>query len=168
MATKPREFPIVDPNDLQSRTGSAYPEAFQGVVEGREVRGLGDALGLSNFGVNLVTLEPGAASSQRHWHSREDEFVYVLDGDLTLVTEAGETVLGPGMAAGFPAGKPDGHCLVNRTDRPALPRGRRPISKRRVPLSRYRPAHEARPLGPLHPQGRDRVLIPSGRVAEAR
>jgi uncharacterized cupin superfamily protein len=119
MATKPREFPIVDPNDLQSRTGSAYPEAFQGVVEGREVRGLGDALGLSNFGVNLVTLEPGAASSQRHWHSREDEFVYVLDGDLTLVTEAGETVLGPGMAAGFPAGKPDGHCLVNRTDRPA-------------------------------------------------
>ncbi|MDP6706254.1 MAG: cupin domain-containing protein [Alphaproteobacteria bacterium] len=118
MATKASEFPIVDPNDLQGRTGSAYPAAFQGVVEGREVRALGDALGLSNFGVNLVTLQPGAASSQRHWHSREDEFVYVLDGDLILVTEAGETALGPGMAAGFPAGKPDGHCLVNRSDRP--------------------------------------------------
>ncbi len=119
MATKPKEFPILDPESVPVRTDSSYPEAFQGIVEGREVQALGDALGLRNFGVNLITLRPGAGSSQRHWHSHEDEFVYILDGSLSLVTEAGETVLGPGMAAGFPAGVADGHCLVNRSDKPA-------------------------------------------------
>nr|WP_282184535.1 cupin domain-containing protein [Azospirillum baldaniorum] len=67
----------------------------------------------------MTRLEPGAASALRHWHTRQDEFVYVLDGELTLVTDAGETVLRPGMCAGFPAGKPDGHQLVNRSDEPA-------------------------------------------------
>ena len=76
-------------------------------------------LGLTQFGVNLVLLPPGCWSSQRHWHTHEDEFVYVLEGELTLVTDAGEQLLRPGTAAGFPAGKADGHHLINRTDRPA-------------------------------------------------
>jgi uncharacterized cupin superfamily protein len=67
----------------------------------------------------MTTLAPGSWSSQRHWHEMEDEFIYVLEGEVTLVTDAGETVLRPGMAAGFPAGKPDGHHLINRTDKPA-------------------------------------------------
>jgi uncharacterized cupin superfamily protein len=74
---------------------------------------------LGNFGVNLVTLPPGAASAQRHWHSHEDEFVYVVEGELTLITEDGEQVLCPGHVAGFPAGKADGHHLVNKGTAPA-------------------------------------------------
>jgi uncharacterized cupin superfamily protein len=100
--------------------GSIYPAPFGEPLKGREKRALGDPLGLTQFGVNLVTLAPGAWSSQRHWHENEDEFVYVLEGEITLVTDAGETVLRPGMAAGFPAGKPDGHHLINRTDKFAL------------------------------------------------
>jgi uncharacterized cupin superfamily protein len=111
--------PALDPQTVAERRGSSYPEPYRGPVEARIKRPLGDATGLSQFGVNLVELPPGCWSSQRHWHSHEDEFVYVLDGELTLVTDAGEQVLGPGMAAGFPAGDPDGHHLINRTDRPA-------------------------------------------------
>jgi uncharacterized cupin superfamily protein len=110
----------LDPVDVPARTGSAYPAPFDEAVAGRAKRALGDALGLDQFGVNLVTLVPGAWSSQRHWHENEDEFVYVLDGEATLVTDAGETVLKPGMAAGFPAGRADGHHLINRTDKPVL------------------------------------------------
>lgn len=83
-------------------------------VAGRSKRALGDALGLENFGVNLVELAPGAVSALRHWHSRQDEFIYVLAGELTLVTEAGDQVIGPGLCAGFPAGQADGHQLLNR------------------------------------------------------
>lgn len=101
-----------------SRTG--YPEPYRQAVAGRHWRALGDAFGLKNFGVNLVRLAPGAASSQRHWHTKEDELVYVLDGTPTLVTDAGEQLLAPGMVAGFPAGKADGHHLVNRSDRDVL------------------------------------------------
>jgi uncharacterized cupin superfamily protein len=86
-------------------------------VLGRAWRPLGDALGLTNFGVNLVRLPPGIASSQRHWHTHEDEFVYMLEGEAELVTDAGPQVLTPGMCAGFPAGKADGHHLINRSDR---------------------------------------------------
>jgi uncharacterized cupin superfamily protein len=118
MATRLRS-PALDPQTVPARRGSSYPAPFKAAVESREKRPLGDALGLSQFGVNLVLLPPGCWSSQRHWHSHEDEFVYVLEGELTLVTDAGEQVLGAGMAAGFPAGKPDGHHLINRTDRPA-------------------------------------------------
>ena len=75
-------------------------------------------MGLSQFGVNLLTLPPGAWSSQRHWHENEDEFIYVLEGEVTLITDAGEQRLGPGKAAGFPANSRDGHHLVNRSDRP--------------------------------------------------
>ena len=111
--------PALDPETLTPRQGSSYPEAFKGPVAARSKRVLGDALGLTRYGVNLVRLEPGAWSAQRHWHSREDEFVLVLEGQITLVTEAGEQALGPGMVAGFPGGQADGHHLVNRSDRPA-------------------------------------------------
>lgn len=112
--------PAVDPATVPGRTGSTYPEQFKSAVEARSKRALGNALSLTQFGVNLVTLEPGAWSSQRHWHTNEDEFVYVLEGALTLVTDAGEQVLGPGMAAGFPAGVADGHQMINRGDGPAV------------------------------------------------
>ncbi|MGH6902364.1 MAG: cupin domain-containing protein [Geminicoccaceae bacterium] len=111
--------PALDPQTVPARVGSSYPAPFRAVVEAREKRPLGDALGLSQFGVNLVQLPPGCWSSQRHWHTHEDEFVYVLEGELTLVTDAGEQLLRPGTAAGFPAGRADGHHLINRTDRPA-------------------------------------------------
>jgi uncharacterized cupin superfamily protein len=109
--------PALHPRTLPERRGSSYPEPFRAQVEERVKRALGDAAGLSQFGVNLVELPPGCWSAQRHWHTHEDEFVYVLDGELILVTEAGEQVLRAGMAAGFPAGKPDGHHLINRSDR---------------------------------------------------
>lgn len=105
--------------DLPARTSSLYPEPFRSRVLPREKRALGDAFGLSAFGVNLTVLHPGAESSMRHWHSHEDELVYILDGEVVLVTDAGEQVLGPGMVAGFRAGDPDAHQLVNRSNRPA-------------------------------------------------
>lgn len=92
-----------------------YPEPFASRVAGREKRRLGEAFGLKNFGVNLTVLQPGAMSALRHWHGRQDEFVYVLEGRPTLITEEGETQLEPGMCAGFPAGVANGHHLVNRT-----------------------------------------------------
>ena len=109
--------PALDPETVEPRRGTVYPEAFKGIVAGREKRALGNALGLSNFGVNLVRLAPGAASAQRHWHTRQDEFVLVLEGEAVLRTDAGDQRLGPGMAAGFPAGVEDGHHLVNESDR---------------------------------------------------
>ena len=107
----------IDPRVLKPRTGSAYPSPFAAACANRQKRALGNPFGLSHFGVNLVRLSPGTASSQRHWHSREDEFVYVLEGEAVLVTNAGEQVMTPGMCAGFPAGVADGHQLVNRSDR---------------------------------------------------
>jgi uncharacterized cupin superfamily protein len=109
----------LDPAAVTPRVGSIYPAPFAAPLAGREKRALGDPLGLSQFGVNLVTLAPGSWSSQRHWHENEDEFVYVLEGEVTLISDDGETVLGPGMAAGFPAGKEDGHHLINRGNAPA-------------------------------------------------
>ncbi len=95
--------------------GSNYPEAFLPVVAGRLKRPLGERFGLENFGVNLTRLAPGAASALRHAHSRQDEFVYVLEGRPTLRTDAGETELAPGMCAGFRAGSGDAHQFVNRS-----------------------------------------------------
>jgi uncharacterized cupin superfamily protein len=100
-------------------SGSGYPAPFRDLVRGRHSKALGDAGGLTQFGVKLVRLEPGAASSQRHWHEAEDEFVYMLDGELVLVESNGETRMVPGDAAAFPAGVANGHHLVNRTDRDA-------------------------------------------------
>ena len=96
---------------------SNYPEPFASRVAGREKRPLGDLFGLTNFGVNLTRLAPGAVSALRHAHTRQDELVYILEGEPMLVTDAGETQLRPGMCAGFKAGTGDAHHLVNRTDR---------------------------------------------------
>ncbi|MFZ5789879.1 MAG: cupin domain-containing protein [Pseudomonadota bacterium] len=117
---QPLKSPALDPAMVAPDTGTSYPAPFRALVAGRARRRLGNALGLKNFGVNLTKLPPGCASSQRHWHTRQDEFVYVLEGEVVLVTDAGEQVLTAGMAAGFPAGKPDGHHLVNRSGRDAL------------------------------------------------
>lgn len=95
---------------------SNYPEPFASRMNGREKRPLGDLFGLSNFGVNLTRLKPSALSSLRHAHSLQDEFIYVLEGHPTLVTDEGETLLAPGMCAGFCAGSLNGHHLLNRTD----------------------------------------------------
>lgn len=113
-------YPTIAIDAVPERTGSSYPGPFRAAVAGRRKRALGDAAGLTNFGVNLVTLEPGAASSHRHWHTKQDELVWVLSGEVVLVTDAGERVMTPGMCAGFPAGRPDGHHLVNRSDRDAV------------------------------------------------
>src|SRR6202161_3869899 len=98
---------------VDARTG--YPEPLNRVVVGRERKRLGNAGGLDQFGVNLPTLKPGAASALRHWHEQEDELVYVLQGEIVLIEDEGETVLKPGDAAGFKANTPNGHHLVNRT-----------------------------------------------------
>ena len=119
MSGKPTP-PAIDPADVPVRTGTIYPEPFRAMVAGRQKQALGNEAGLRNFGVNLVRLSPGAASSQRHWHTRQDELVYVLEGEVTLVTDAGEQILRPGMAAGFPAGKADGHQLANRSGADAV------------------------------------------------
>lgn len=94
---------------------SVYPEPFASRMAGREKRPLGDLFSLSNFGVNLTRLAPGALSALRHAHSRQDEFIYVLQGSPILVTDSGETQLHPGMCAGFKAGTGNGHQLVNRS-----------------------------------------------------
>lgn len=119
MSSKPR-LPALDPAAVPAVTGSRYPEPFRSRVSQRRKQRLGDALGLKNYGVNLTTIPPGAVSALRHWHTHEDEFIYVVSGELTLVTNDGEQRLGPGMCAGFPAGKADGHCLVNRTGKDAV------------------------------------------------
>lgn len=105
----------LDLSSIPVLTGTAYPEAFAEAVNGRSRQALGEAGGLSQFGVNLVELKPGAASSQRHWHSHEDEFVMVVSGELMLVTDEGETLMRAGDCAAFPAGRPNGHHLVNRS-----------------------------------------------------
>lgn len=103
--------------DVAPRTRpSNYPEPFASRMAGRVKRQLGDVFGLSNFGVNLTRMAPGAISALRHSHSTQDEFIYVLEGEPTLVTESGETRLRPGMCAGFKAGEGGGHQLANRSD----------------------------------------------------
>ncbi len=96
---------------------SNYPEPFAARVAGRHKQQLGEVFGLTVFGVNRTRLEPGAQSALRHWHGNQDEFVYVLEGEAVLVTDAGETRLTPGMCAGFKAGDPNGHHIVNRSSR---------------------------------------------------
>lgn len=102
------------------KTGNDYPAGVAEPSSQRIKRRLGDHGGLGNFGVNHVTLPPGCTSALRHWHTRQDEFVMVLSGELVLVTDAGEQVLGPGDCAAFPAGRADGHALVNRSGAAAM------------------------------------------------
>jgi uncharacterized cupin superfamily protein len=100
-----------------SRSARSYPEPFASRLAGRVRRALGDAFGLTHFGVNLTRSPPGAISALRHTHSGEDQFVYVLEGEPILVTNTGETAMRPGMCAGFKAGSGNAHHLINRTDR---------------------------------------------------
>src|SRR3954466_9600985 len=113
-------MPKIDIDAIKLDSSTNYPEPFRQAVLGRARKRLGNAVGLDQFGVNLTTLKPGAWSSQRHWHRHEDEFVYVLEGEVTLCENHGETVLKPGDAAGFKANSGNGHCLINRTQQDAV------------------------------------------------
>jgi uncharacterized cupin superfamily protein len=108
-------MPKIDLDTAPKGEGTRYPAPYNAPCKERKWIRLGDAAGLTQFGVNLVTLEPGVWSSQRHWHEKEDEFVWVLEGELTLVTDEGETNRHPGDCAGFKAGVRNGHVLQNRT-----------------------------------------------------
>lgn len=121
MSLKP---PALDPMSVAPRTSSGYPEPYRSRVLPREKRALGDALGLRTIGINHTVLPPGKESSMRHWHTHEEEFIYVLSGEVVLRTDAGEQLLTAGSCAGFPVpadkSRGDGHQLVNRSDRPAV------------------------------------------------
>jgi uncharacterized cupin superfamily protein len=109
-----------DPLGIPESNATTYPEPFAAEARLRWNRKLGDVAGLTQFGVNLTRIVPGGRSSQRHWHLKEDEFVYVLEGEAVLHSDAGEQPLRAGMCVGFPAGHPDGHCVLNRSDRDVL------------------------------------------------
>jgi uncharacterized cupin superfamily protein len=109
-------MPKIDLNTAPKGQGTRYPAPYDEPCKGRKWLCLGDAGGLTQFGVNLVTLEPGVWSSQRHWHSHEDEFAMVLEGEVVLVDDAGEQVLKAGDSAAFKGGDRNGHCLQNRSD----------------------------------------------------
>jgi uncharacterized cupin superfamily protein len=113
-------MPKIDIASLKVEASTGYPDPFRQAVAGRQRKRLGNAVGLDQFGVNLTRLTPGAQSAQRHWHESEDEFVYIVEGELVLCEDGGETVLRPGDAAGFKAGVANGHCLVNRSSRDAV------------------------------------------------
>ncbi len=116
----PLEKPALDPVAVEPLVSSSYPEPYRSQVLPREMRRLGDALGLTKIGINRTTLPPGKVSSMRHWHTQEDELVFVLEGELTLRTDAGEQVLRAGQCAGFPAGSRNGHQLANHGTAPAV------------------------------------------------
>jgi uncharacterized cupin superfamily protein len=109
----------IDLDAAPVKTGSIYPEPYASEMAGRSSLRLGDAGGLTQFGANLVTLQPGAKSSLRHWHANEDEFVMVTEGELVLVQDEGETPMRPFDCAAFPAGEPNGHHFLNRSGAPA-------------------------------------------------
>jgi uncharacterized cupin superfamily protein len=109
-------MPKIDISSLETRIGSPmYPAAFQHVCAGRHKTPLGNAAGLTQFGVNMTRLEPGSATSVRHWHEREDEFIFVLMGECVLIENEGETIMKAGDCAGFKAGVPNAHAVVNRS-----------------------------------------------------
>jgi uncharacterized cupin superfamily protein len=113
-------MPKIDIAAAPARTGSTYPPTFDAPCAARIRRRLGDPGGLRDFGVNLMTLPPGCWSSQRHWHSGEDEFVYVLEGEVTLIEDGGETLLRAGDCAAFPRGAGNGHHLINKSSAMAI------------------------------------------------
>ena len=128
----------------RARTGSRYPKPFDKPCENKTWRRLGHFAGLTQFGVNLLELGPGASSSQRHWHAHEDEFVFVLRGPVVLVTDGGDTVLDTGDCAGFKAGARDGHHLQNCGEAIALilEVGTRGSGRTSCRISRHRPSCE--------------------------
>jgi len=109
-------MPKVDLSDVPLKTGSAYPEPYNSMMEGRSSLRVGDAGGLTQFGANIIILAPGAIASMRHWHQEEDEFAYIISGHPTLVEDTGETAMAPGDCATFPAGNANGHHFKNATD----------------------------------------------------
>ena len=113
--SEPRPVALLAADAPSRAKASNYPEPFASRMAGRAKRPLGDLFGLTNFGVNLTRLAPGAQSALRHAHSRQDEFVYILEGSPTLITDAGRTALAPGMCAGFKAATGDAHHLLNET-----------------------------------------------------
>jgi uncharacterized cupin superfamily protein len=113
------KLPALDPGTVEEKRGSGYPEPFKSRMGDRTKRRLAAACGMKNLGVNLVTLGPGGQSSVRHWHTLEDEFVYILEGEVVLVTNRGEQTLKAGMCAGYPAGSKDAHHFINRSQKPA-------------------------------------------------
>src|SRR5205809_7114951 len=110
----------IDIAKIAAQQIASYPKEFASVISGREKRRSGDAVGLTQFGLNITRIKPGSASAQRHWHEQEDEFIYMLEGELVLQENDGETVLGRGDAAGFKAGSGVAHCLANRSRRDAV------------------------------------------------
>ena len=108
-------MPKIDIADIAIEASTGYPEPFREAVRGRSRKRLGNAAGLDQFEVDPTTLKPGAASALRHWHAGEDEFIYVLSGEIVLLEDGGEVTLRRGDAAGFKAGVANGHCLVNRS-----------------------------------------------------
>ena len=113
-------MPKIDQPKAPVRKGTAYPKPFDAPCLDRVRLKLGDAGGLTDFGVNLLTLKPGVWSSQRHWHLKEDEFVYIVSGEVVLITDAGEELLKPGDCAAFPKNDGNGHHLVNRSSQDAV------------------------------------------------
>jgi uncharacterized cupin superfamily protein len=111
--------PTVVAIDVPRKIATGYPAPYRDQLAGRARAALGNLFGLDQFGVNIVTLEPGSWSSMRHWHQTEDEFIYVLDGELLLGNDAGDHVMTAGMCAGFKAGEANGHHLKNLSDKPA-------------------------------------------------
>jgi uncharacterized cupin superfamily protein len=113
-------MPKIDIAAVPAQQIASYPKKFAAVIAGREKQRLGDVVGLTQFGVNVTRIKPGSASALRHWHEQEDEFIYMLEGELVLAENDGETVLRPGEAAGFKAASGIGHCLINRGSRDAV------------------------------------------------
>src|SRR5215510_7101190 len=113
-------MPRIDIGRVPAQQIASYPKELASVISGREKQRIGDAVGLTQFGVNITRIKAGSASALRRWHEQEDEFVYMLEGELVLCENDGETVLKAGDAAGFKAGSGVAHCLVNRTERDAI------------------------------------------------
>ena len=113
-------MPKIEIANIPAQQIASYPKEFASVISGREKQRIGDAVGLTQFGVNITRIKHGSASALRHWHEQEDEFIYMLEGELILQENESETVLRPGDAAGFQAGSGIAHCLVNRSGRDAV------------------------------------------------
>jgi len=136
---------VFRPTDLPESNSSGYPAPFRDGQRKRWNRRLGDHGGLKNYGVNFVRVEPGGQSSARHSHTKQDEFVYIIEGEFVLVTDAARETVGPGTCIAFPAGTGDGHHFLNSTDKDAAFSGRgRPHARRRSHLSGHRLGVESR------------------------